>query len=128
MLGEEGRWRELETWGPSSIPESAAHRLTVCLGHLNFLGPGFLLYRLRECIEYSEGKVVFRPPNLWYKDFLGKISGKYVLPSHNYRCSMSSDPEITLRSLKATQEPTALADAYARVKDNVVHTFWIYHH
>ena len=34
---------------------------------------------------------------------------------------MSSDPEITLRSLKATQEATALADAYARVKDNVVH-------
>ena len=81
-----------------------------------------------ECIEYSEGKVVFRPPNLWYKDFLGKISGKYELPSHNYRCSMSSDPEITLRSLKATQEATALADAYARVKDNVVHTFWIYRH
>ena len=128
MLGEEGRWRELETWGPSSIPESAAHRLTVCLGHLNSLGPVFLLYRLRECIEYSEGKVVFRPPNLWYKDFLGKISGKYELPSHNYRCSMSSDPEITLRSLKATQEATALADAYARVKDNVVHTFWMYRH
>lgn len=121
MLGEEGRWRELETRGLSSIPESAAHRLTVRLGHLNSLGPGFLLYRLRECSEYSEGKVVFRPPNLWYKDFLGKISGKYELPSHNYRCSMSSDPEITLRSLKATQEVTALADAYARVKDNVVH-------
>lgn len=121
MLGEEGRWRELETRGLSSIPESAAHRLTVRLGHLNSLGPGFLLYRLRECSEYSEGKVVFTPPNLWYKDFLGKISGKYELPSHNYRCSMSSDPEITLRSLKATQEVTALADAYARVKDNVVH-------
>ena len=128
MLGEEGRWIEMEKWGPSSIPESAAHRLTVCLGHLNFLGPGFLPYRLRECIEYSEGKVVFTPPNLWYKDFLGKISGKYELPSHNYRCSTSSDPEITLRSLKATQEATALADAYARVKDNVVHTFWIYRH
>ena len=35
MLGEEGRWRELETWGPSSIPESAAHRLTVCLGNFS---------------------------------------------------------------------------------------------
>ena len=128
MLGEEGRWRELETWGLSSIPELAAHRLIVCLGHLNSLGPGFLLYRLRECIELSEGKIVFRSPNLEYKDFLGKISGKYELPSHNYTCSMSSDREITLRSLKATQEATALADAYARVKDNVVHTFWIYHH
>ena len=128
MLGEEGRWIEMEKWGPRSIPESAANCLTVHLDHLNSLGPGFLLYRLRECSEYSEGKVVFRPPYLWYKDFLGKISGKYELPSHNYRCSMSSDPEITLRSLKATQEATALADAYARVKDNVVHTFWIYRH
>ena len=128
MLGEEGRWRELETWCSSSIPQLAAHCLTVRLGHLNSLGPSFLLYRLRECIEYSEGKVVFTPPNLWYKDFLGKISEKYELPSHNYRCSMSSDPEITLRSLKATQEAIALADAYARVKDNVVHTFWIYRH
>ena len=30
MLGEEGRWRELEMWGLSSIPESAANRLCVC--------------------------------------------------------------------------------------------------
>ena len=116
MLGEEGQWRELETWCSSSIPQLAAHRLTVRLGHLNSLGPSFLLYRLRECIEYSEGKVVFTTFSQ-----LGKISEKYELPSHNYRCSMSSDPEITLRSLKATQEATALADAYARVKDNVVH-------
>lgn len=41
---------------------------------------------------------------------------------------MSSDPEITLRCLKATQEVTALVDAYAGDKDNVVHTFWIYRH
>ena len=34
----------------------------------------------------------------------------------------------TLRSLKATQEATALADAYTRVKDSVVYNSWPCHH
>ena len=34
----------------------------------------------------------------------------------------------TQRSLKATQEATALADAYTRVKDSVVHNSWPCHH
>ena len=53
MLGEEGWWRELEMRGLSSISESAANCLTMHLGHLNSLGPSYLLYRLRECVEYS---------------------------------------------------------------------------
>ena len=66
-------------------------------------------------------KSCFQVPSTVAQRFPRKVLKKYELPSHNYRCSMSSDPEITLRSLKATQEVTALADAYARVKDNVVH-------
>ena len=39
--------------GLSSIPKLAANGLTVRLSQLNSLGPSYLLYRLRECIEYS---------------------------------------------------------------------------
>ena len=53
MPGEEGWWRELEMRGLSSIPKLAANGLTVRLSQLNSLGPSYLLYRLRECIEYS---------------------------------------------------------------------------
>lgn len=128
IIRKEGRWRELEMWRLSSAP-SRLLRKSASVAWLLWV-PAFssidwenVLNTLCEKL-FSDAQFCGtrasqeRFKKVWVTFLWPRLKMLHVIRPGSH----------TLRSLKATQEGRALADASVRLKDNAVHTCWTRHH